>query len=415
MSIKEMSLKEVTEALAEKGRKATQISDEAGPDMDFAKVKSLSGDTTAKVEGLRAIYAEIDEMTAHRKSLTELGKGRERAAEIAKEFNQPAPGFKHPGSGGANQPEVKSIGELFTKSRAYTERDAHAESTVDINLKTTMQASAGWDPEAMRINRVELYPLRKLSVFDLYPQYTTQYDTIKYMKETTHTNNAAEAAEAAVMGEAAIAMTETSDEVEKVAVWLPVTDEQLDDVPGLSQFINNRLTYMLKNRIDAQLLQGNGTTPNLWGASNLSSVQTQAKGTDPTPDAFFKAMTKIRGTTAGTGFAEPSAICIHPNDWEAIRLLRTSDSIYIFGNPSDKGPESLWGVPVVVTSAKTENTGLVGDFTGYAAVFMKNGIQFKVTDSHSTNFIYGIQAIRATIRLAAVYFRDSAFATVTGI
>jgi HK97 family phage major capsid protein len=412
-AIKEMSLKEVTEALAAKANKVSQIYSEAGEDLDFAKVKCLTGDTTAKVDALRALDAEVTEMTTHRKSLTELAKNRQRASDLNEEFNQPAPGLKHPGNGGGNKPEIKSIGQLFVESKAYAHKGVEAHC--DINLKTTMQASAGWDPEAARIGRVELYPLRKLSVMDLYPQYTTPFDTIKYMKETTHTNNAAEAAEAAVNGEAAIAMTETSDEVEKVAVWLPVTDEQLEDVPGLSQFINSRLTYMLKNRIDSQLLQGNGTTPNLWGAANLASIQTQAKGTDPTPDAIFKAMTKIRGTTAGTGFAEPSAIALHPNDWEPIRLLRTADGIYIFGNPSDKGPESLWGVPVIVTSAKTENTGLVGDWTGYAAIFMKNGIQFKVTDSHSTNFIYGIQAIRATIRLAAVYFRDSAFCTVTSI
>ena len=172
---------------------------------------------------------------------------------------------------------------------------------------------------------------------------------------------------------------------------------------------------MLKNRIDSQLLEGNGSTPNLWGASNLAAVQTQALGGDPVPDAVFKAMTKVRGTAAGTGFGEPSAVVLHPNDWQSIRLLRTADGVYIYGNPTERGPDTLWGVPVLVTSAKTENTGLVGDFQGYAALFMKGGVTFKVTDSHSTNFIYGIQAIRATVRLAAVYFRETAFCTVTGI
>jgi HK97 family phage major capsid protein len=235
------------------------------------------------------------------------------------------------------------------------------------------------------------------------------------MKETTFTNNAAEVAEGGVYGESAIALTETSDEVEKVAVWLPVTDEQLEDVAGLSEYLNNRLTYMLKARIDYQLIRGNGTTPNIWGLSQLSSVQTQAKGNDPVPDAFFKAMTKIRGTSAGTGFAEPSACFIHPNDWQDIRLLRTADGIYIFGNPTDPGPERLWGVNVCVTSVCSENTGVVSDVRGHNAIFFRRGIQFKVTDSHASYFIYGKQAIRADIRLASVSFRDSATCTVTSI
>lgn len=408
-----MNLKEVTERLAAKGKIYSQIYSEAGPDLDFARVKCLEGDTKAKVEALQNLDKEVADLKKERDTLVEIERGRGRADSINAEFNQPATPIVHPGKGNGERPEVKSIGQLFVESNAY--RTKGVESTVAINLKTTMSRGTGWDPEAARIARVELYPLRKLSVIDLYPQYTTDRDTIKYMKESTYTTNAAEVAEASAVSDSALALTETSDEVEKVMVWLPVTDEQLEDVPGISQYINNRLTYMLKNRIDSQLLEGNGTTPNIWGAAQLASIQTQALGSDPRPDAIFKAMTKVRGTTAGTGFAEPSAVVLHPNDWEPIRLLRTADGIYIFGNPSDPGPNSIFGVPVLVTSAKTENTGLVGDFENYAAIFMKNGIAFKVTDSHSTNFIYGIQAIRATIRLAAVYFRDSAFATVTGI
>jgi HK97 family phage major capsid protein len=409
-----MNLKEITEKLAAKGKTLSQIYEEAGADLDFTKVKCIEGDTTAKVEALRAMDAEVTELKGKREELMELEAGRKRAEELNKEMNIPVSGMTHPtGKSGTQKVEQKSIGQLFVESKAFQNKGMQA--TVDIDLKTTMSRSTGWDPEAIRIPRIEKYPLRKLSVLDLYPQYPTGSDTIKYMKETTFTNNAAEAAEEGTYGEGALALTQTSDEVEKVAVWLPVTDEQLEDVAGIGQYVNDRLTYMLRARIDSQLLVGDGTSPNIWGASVLSGVQTQAKGTDPTPDAVFKAMTKVRGTTAGTGFAEPSAITMHPNDWQAIRLLRTADGIYIFGSPTETGPDMLWGVPVVVTSAMTEGTGLVGDWAGYSAVFMKRGITFKVTDSHASLFITGIQAIRADVRLASVYFRDSAFCTVTGI
>lgn len=407
------NLKEITEQLAAKAKQVSQIYQEAGETLDFTRVTCLPGDTKTKVEALQAMDREITDLKGKRDALLELDKGRMRAQELLKDMNLPITPIVHPSKGGGVQPEHKSIGQLFIESAAYKTKGAS--SFVDIDLKTTFSASAGWDPEAMRIPRVEFYPLRRVSVMELYPKYTTITDTIKYMKETTHTNAAAEVAEAGAVGDSALALTETSDEVEKVTVWIPVTDEQLEDVSGLSEYLNNRLTYMLQNRIDSQLLQGNGATPNLWGAANLASIQTQAKSTDPTPDAIFKAMTKVRGTAAGTGFAEPSAVVLHPNDWQDIRLLRTADGIYIFGSPTEPGPERIWGVPVLVTSAKTENTGLVGDWTGYAALFMRRGITFKITDSHASYFIYGIQAIRADVRLAAVYFRDSAFCTVTSI
>jgi len=411
-----LNLKEITEKLAAKGRFLSQIYEEAGEDLDFSKVKCLEGDTTAKVEALRAFDKEVTDLKGEREKLLELDAGRKRAMDLSREMNVPVTTITHPTGKESLKVEQKTLGQLFIESNAYQQKGV--QSTVDIDLKTTMSRGAGWDPEVTRIPRIELYPLRRLRVLDLFPQYPTGNDTIKYMKESTFTNNAAEAAEAGAYGEAALALTETSDEVEKVAVWLPITDEQLEDVAGISAYVNDRLTYMLQSRIDSQLLVGTGRsvgTPDLVGTLDLASIQTQALGADPVPDAVFKAMTKIRGTTAGTGFAEPSAIIMHPNDWQVVRLLRTADGIYILGNPTEPGPERLWGVSVVVTSALTENTGLVGDWAGYAAVFMKRGITFKVTDSHASLFISGIQAIRADVRLAAVHFRDSAFCTVTGI
>jgi HK97 family phage major capsid protein len=106
---------------------------------------------------------------------------------------------------------------------------------------------------------------------------------------------------------------------------------------------------------------------------------------------------------------------MHPNDWETIRLLRTADGIYILGNPSERGPERLWGLPVVVTTAETENTGLVGAFRDFSEISVRSGIELKVTDSHSTYFIEGKLAVRADIRVAFVTYRATAFCTVTGI
>lgn len=403
-------LKEVTEKLAAKGKQISQIYDEAGEDLDFTKVKCLGdGDTASKVEALKALDVEVTELREERVKLLDAEKTLKAGRDLNIEMNTPAEEMQHP-KGGEPKAEQKSLGELFVESKVHTEKKGR-EVILDIDLKTTMTAAAGWDPEAVRIPRVELYPTAPIAVIDVIPMLTTQRDTIKYMKESTFTNNAAEAAEAGAFGEAALALTETSDEVEKIAVFLPVTDEQLEDVAGLGAYINTRLTYMLRTRLDGQILTGDGSTPNLLGTLNLASVQTQAKGSDPTPDAIYKAMTKVRVT----GFAEPSVLFIHPNDWQSVRLLRTADGIYIFGSPIEAGPSRIWGVPVVQTTKETENTGVVGDYRGYSALFMRRGVTLKITDSHASLFISGIQAIRADMRVAMVHFRDTAFCTVTGI
>ncbi len=395
-----LTMKQLSEKIAEKSKLGHMAYEEAGADLDFSKVKCLGeGDTKGKVEKLQALNAELKDLNEDYQEMVKLQGARE---SFAKSYQ--------PGEKATEQKaERKSIGELFMESQAYKQKGMVGK--VDIDLKTLFQSSAGWDPEATRIGRVSLYPTRPLSVLDFIPMGTTNMDTIRYMKETTFTNNAAEAAAGAAYGEAALALTETSDEVEKIAVWLPCTDEQLEDVAGIGAYLNQRLTYMIKAKLEAEVLEGTGTTPALWGAKSLASVQSQAKGADPAPDAYYKAFTLVRGT----GFAEPSVLFINPNDWQETALLRTADGIYIMGNPTDPTPKVIWGVPVCVTTACTEATAITGDFTNFSMLFTKRGIDFKVTDSHDTYFIYGKQAVRADMRCSMVFFRDTAFAKITGV
>jgi len=168
---------------------------------------------------------------------------------------------------------------------------------------------------------------------------------------------------------------------------------------------------MVRQRLDSQALVGDGTTPNLKGTENVTGIQTQALGTDPIPDAIYKLFTKIRDD----GFAEPSVVFIRPSKWETVRLMRTADGIYIWGHPAQAGPETIWGAPVVQTTAVTATKAVAGDYAMHAFLAVRRGIDIKVSNSHSTFFVEGKQAVRADIRVAMVHVRPKAFGTVTGL
>ena len=181
-------------------------------------------------------------------------------------------------------------------------------------------------------------------------------------------------------------------------------------MPGVAGLIDGRLSLFLRRRLDLQVLVGDGTAPNLSGILDVSGIQTQAKGADPAFDAIHKAITLV----AVTGAANPSNIVLHPNDWQDIRLTRTTDGIYILGNPSDPGVMRLWGLPVTVSDRITENTGLVGDFATHCELRPRRGIEVEV-GFVNTQFTEGEQTIRAGLRTAFVVYRAAAFCSVTGI
>jgi HK97 family phage major capsid protein len=405
------ALKEAQGKLELKRKELADIFAEAGPELDLTKVKSVKGTT-------HDIAAKIRELNDEQ---TDLGKEVDSLISVQKAANQAK---QAPGSGGAEEGAEngqapthrrgsKSIGEMFTQSDAYKLKQGRIgpESSLDIHLKTLMTTTAGWDPEETRTGKLVEFATRPIQVADLIPQTETSQSAVQYMEETTFTNAAAEALEAGTYAEAALALTEQSSLVRKIAVFLPITDEQLEDEPQARGYVNNRLPFMIRQRLDSQILVGNGTAPNLRGILNVVGIQTQAKGADPVPDAVYKGIVKVE--TVGQAMA--NAVVFNPTDWQSVRLLRTADGLYIWGNPSDAGPERIWGLQVVRAQAETAGTAIVGDFQNFIELAVRRGIDVQVSNSHSTFFVEGKQALRADMRAALVVYRPAAFCTVTGL
>jgi HK97 family phage major capsid protein len=376
---------------------------------------SLTSDQESEANKLNG---ELNEMG---KRFDELARLEAIAEQSKRDQARPASDERPAGGERRQDEETKSIGQRFaehetTKRYKGLNRREYGIAFDDFDVteamygqKTTMTTSAGWSAPNPRGPGVVLSAQLQPVVADLIPQDTTTASIIKYMVETTFTNNAATVAEGAAKPEAALAFTETTSPVQKIAVTLPVTEEQLDDVPQVRALIDNRLTLMIRRTEEVQLMTGNGTPPNLTGFLNVVGIQTQAKGADSTPDAFYKAMTKVRWT----GFADPSGAIVHPDDWAEIRLL-TAAGIYIWGPPMDAGPERIWGMPVVVTSGITNGTALVGDFKMFSHISRRMGLRIDVGWVND-NFKNNIQTIRAEERLSLEVYRPTAFCTVTGI
>lgn len=384
------------------------IFEEAGEDLDMDKVTSLEGDSKAKAEAIKNMNQELSELGVEIDELVALEKAA--SADGDRQDNLKAPHPKGDTKGVDNKP--KTLGQLFVESEAFKGFKGGNQgplATLDVDMKTLFETAAGWAPETTRTGLMVPYAVRPIRIVDIIPSGQTSQTAIVYMEETTFTNAAAEVAEGGAKPEAALALTERSSPVRKIAVWIPVTDEQLEDVAGIQSYLTTRLTFMLRQRLDSQLLVGTGVAPNLTGLLNVAGIQTFVKAGDEF-DAVYDAIKRV----TVTGRADANVIVMHPNDWQTLRLMRTNDGLYILGNPSEPGPVRIWGLPVVTSTAETENSVLVGDFANFCQLFEKKGVDIQISDSHDTYFIYNKKAVRADIRVAFPCYRPSAFCVITG-
>lgn len=414
-------LVELRNKLNAKREELASVFEAAGEDLDFSRDEVLdklgASDSAEAVEKVRARNEEIEDLYGEVKELADLDDIRGSVDQIGDDLHAPAgPSHPDPSGGGGSEPRAR-IGDLIVESDAFkayqsTGQPTHGEITGfgirDIKA-TLFETGAGWAPESVRSGRVVEDATRPIQVLDIIPMGQTDQAAYVYMEETTRTHNAAETSEGGTYKESEFVLTEQTSTVRKITDSIPVTDEQLEDVAGVRSYLNNRLTFGLRQRFDNQVLNGDGVAPNLEGITNVSGIQTQAKGSDPTPDAVHKAMTKVRVT----GRANPNFVVMHPNDWQEIRLLRTADGIYIWGSPSQEGPQAIWGLPIVLADSLSEGTGLVGDFN-FCQAFERRGIDIQVGFTGS-QFTEGKRTVRADFRVAFVTFRPAAFATVTGI
>jgi HK97 family phage major capsid protein len=257
-------------------------------------------------------------------------------------------------------------------------------------------------------------PTRRLTVRDLLAPGTTDSNAVTYMVEKTFTNAAAAVAEGAAKPESALIFDQVTDLVQKIAHWLPVTEEMLEDVSQIMSYIDARLRVGIEQTEEDQLLNGNGTPPNISGILDRVGLTAPHVRVDPETnvDAIFIQMMAIFNAS----LVMPDGHVINPANWTKIMLAKDSTGNY-FGAGPFAGPlaANLWGLPVSVTPAIVAGTALTGAFKSQAQIFDKGGIRVEASNSHADFFIKNLVAIRAEERLALAVYRPSAFGTTTAL
>lgn len=285
--------------------------------------------------------------------------------------------------------EAKSFIDLVKSDEAYKSLQAKSVSLADIevtksdmaSMKEMKVTSAGivapnYDPVIQPGIRQEL------RIRDLLTTVPVSGQNYTYFKENLHTRGAAPVAEGGLKPTSNVTFTTQTDRVKKIAVWMPVTDEALDDVPQLMAYLQELLRYDLKLEEERQILKGDGTGENLNGLMTQATVYDAAltKAGDTAIDLVRRAIYQVRKQS----MLSADGVVMTELDWMNIELQKDGENRYLFANLQGLVTPVLWGRPVVTSDSVDEgdaDTGgefLVANFARSSVLFDRMSFLFKM-------------------------------------
>lgn len=276
-----------------------------------------------------------------------------------------------------------------------------------IKAVTDAAGSGGPATNQMRIPGIVLPGQRRLRLRDLIPVGRTTDSIVEFVREATVTDNAqSQATQGATKGESDFTYTLVQSNVRTIAHWIRISTQMLKDVDQLESVIDGRMMFLLLQEEEDQILTGDGTSGNLLGlipqaTAYSTTLETALNITGATAiDRLRVAITQVQEANH-----IPDALVLAVRDWAAIELRKESTLGYIFTNPQNSTSPSMWGLPVVATTALASPQFLVGAFSMGTQIFDSQDASVEISTQDGTNFRENMATLRAEERLALVVYR----------
>jgi HK97 family phage major capsid protein len=326
---------------------------------------------------------------------------------------------------------AKSLGDAFVESDALKAfREQHPNGVAKGNpinvearrfaskaasvraIKAPLNTIDNGDTAPTRLPGIEDVTYRRPNtLLDLITIGTTAAAWLQYRQLIAVLNNAAIVPEAQTNNTAANLKpisgltTKTADaKAHTYADGIEATTQELNDDGALSSLINGILAQNLRDEIERVVLAGDEDDEEPNGILNTTGVLQQAFATDMVT-TIRKGKTLLRESSSTVA----QAILVNPEDAEKLDLLKDGNQRYYGNGPFGVGPETVWGVPRIESSAIPAGQALMGDFRAvqflvYEALSVLAFNQHK--DYAQRNLVYiraelrGLQMIRQPAKLA---------------
>jgi len=223
---------------------------------------------------------------------------------------------------------------------------------------------------------------QELRIRDLLTAIPVTGQNYTYFREKLHTRGAGMVVEGGTKPTSDVTFESATDRVKKIAVWMPVTEEALADVPQMQGYIQELLRYDLKLEEENQILKGDGTGENLNGLMTQATIYDAnlTKAGDTSIDIVRRGIYQVRKQSK----LSADGVVMSELDWMNIELQKDGENRYLFANLQGLVTPILWGRPVITSDSMDEgdaDTGgefLIANFARAAILFDRMTYLFKM-------------------------------------
>jgi len=322
--------------------------------------------------------------------------------------------------------DTRSLGERFTSDefRTWASGGARGQSPamdVDLDFRavtnvTTGATSGGAFVTNDRLGRVGNDFLdRRTFLLDLLPSINVTTGSVEIVQDKSPladlANAATEIAEGGAKPQAGPTLAVVTEPIQTVAAWANITRQAAADAPQVQGYLDGRLRYSVKRRADGQVINGDGTSPNISGLldrTGINAYDATAAGAEATYLSIRKAITLMEQDEA-----VPEIIVLNPADAEKFDLSNdTANGLHAIPNVAGPGATTAWGLTQVRSTAIASGTAMLIDPMA-VAVLDRQQVTAYMTDSHASNFVSNILTLLLEARLGLAVFEPAGVCSVT--
>lgn len=361
---------------------------------EFQNLTKQYNDLSAKLEkDLQTVQGSVDELNIEKKRLSDSRKAqKDLRTALTEQLSSDE--FK-------NYLQSKKSGDKRAKHNIVMENVDSRKAAITPSTATADTSSPDY------LNTGIIYDFdRDMFVRNFIPSGATTANNVVVPIELTIDDGTAVTAEGIQKGVSQFTLDNKSFPVMKIAAVLKISEEMLDDIPGLVTYIVNRWGSKLKVKEDATLLYSVASSTAFDGLTVAAQAYVDALADAAVTkwDVLMNAITQVR-----IDEYRATAIMMNPADVLTLKTEKGSDGNYLGRSPWDRLPMFCDGVQIIETTAIGAGEFLTGDFQRGAQIFDRKTASINFYDQDEDNAQKNLITVVIEERLALAVYRPNAF------